>query len=260
MLELAAVAKSYERGGVVAPAVGPISLSVPPRQFVSILGPSGCGKSTLLKCVAGLMVPSEGTIALDGRPVRGVPDSTVYVFQEYSRSLFPWLRLLGNVVFPLSVAMPSGDARAKALHYISMVGLKGFESHYPWEMSGGMQQRAAIARALVKEPNFLLMDEPFGSVDAQTRTQLEDMLLALWTAKPRTVLFVTHDIEEAIYLSDRVLVMSGRPGCFVDDIAIELPRPRSQIESKENHRFADYRRRLYGLLADPSAERADASS
>ena len=253
MLELAAVAKTYARDGAATPAMGPVSLTVPTREFVSILGPSGCGKSTLLKCVAGLMRPTGGTISLDGKPVHGVPDNTVYVFQEYTRSLFPWLRLLGNVLFPLAGAMTGEEARTKALHYISLVGLQGFESHYPWEMSGGMQQRAAIARALVKEPSFLLMDEPFGSLDAQTRSQLEDMLLTLWTVKPRTVIFVTHDIDEAIYLSDRVLVMSGRPGRILDDVAIELSRPRTQIESKEDRRFAEYRRRLYKLmLASPT--------
>jgi NitT/TauT family transport system ATP-binding protein len=190
--------------------------------------------------------------------VQGVPDNTIYVFQEYARSLFPWLRLAGNVEFPLLGTMSREDAHAKALHYIALVGLRGFENHYPWEMSGGMQQRAAIARALVKEPDFLLMDEPFGSLDAQTRTQLEELLLELWIAKPRTILFVTHDIDEAIYLSDRVLVMSARPGRFLDDIIIDLPRPRRQIETKEDRRFSEYRRRLFALIVDGSVGGADA--
>jgi len=258
MIELSGVSKEYARAGVPTQALGPVDLSVRSQQFVSIVGPSGCGKSTLLRCVAGLMSPTEGMITIDARPVLGVPDRTIYVFQEYSRSLFPWLRLVGNVEFPLLGTMPRQAARMKALRYISLVGLGGFETHYPWELSGGMQQRAAIARALVKEPDFLLMDEPFGSVDAQTRTQLEDLLLELWSARPRTVLFVTHDIEEAIYLSDRVLIMSGRPGRFVDDVTIDLQRPRRHIDTKEDPRFAEYRRHLFSLILDTPGTRTDA--
>jgi len=177
----------------------------------------------------------------------------VYVFQEYTRSLFPWRRLMGNVAYPLEGTTSKAQANERAQRYIDMVGLKGFESHYPWEMSGGMQQRAAIARALAKEPKYLLMDEPFGSLDAQTRGQLEEVLLKLWSSAPRTILFVTHDIDEAIYLSDRVLVMSARPGRIIDDIAITLPRPRHQIETKENRHFAEYRRRLFAGINQSAA-------
>lgn len=248
MLEVRDLQKSYERSGQTSLALAPTSFDVADRQFVSIVGPSGCGKSTLLRCIAGLLEPSSGRIVLDGQPVRGVPASTVYVFQEYSRSLFPWRKLMGNVIYPLEGTTSRAEAMERAQSYIDMVGLKGFELHYPWEMSGGMQQRAAIARALAKEPKFLLMDEPFGSLDAQTRGQLEEILLRLWASAPRTILFVTHDIEEAIYLSDRVIVMSARPGRIIDDIPITLPRPRDQIETKEDHHFAEYRRHLFSRI------------
>jgi NitT/TauT family transport system ATP-binding protein len=205
-----------------------------------------------LRCIAGLTLPSAGEIIVDGVLVQEAPSEMVYIFQEYGRSLFPWRRLLGNVVYPIEGKLAKPAARERAQKYIHMVGLAGFESHYPWELSGGMQQRAAIARALVKDPKYLLMDEPFGALDAQTRGQLEDTLLQVWTGSPRTVLFVTHDIDEAIYLSDRVLVMGSKPGRIVEDIAIELPRPRHQIDTKEDRRFSQYRRHLFGLIEAPS--------
>lgn len=253
MLQIQNLGKVYQREGQINSALDQVSFEVPDRQFLSILGPSGCGKSTLLRCIAGLIESSSGAIVLDGRPVRGAPKEMVYVFQEYGRSLFPWRRLLGNVVYPIENLLPRDLARSRASDYIRMVGLNGFENHYPWELSGGMQQRAAIARALVKDPKFLLMDEPFGALDAQTRTQLEDTMLALWASFPRTVIFVTHDIDEAIYLSDRVIVMGTKPGRIIEDLPIELPRPRQQIETKENQRFAHYRRHLFQLIA-PSIE------
>lgn len=153
-------------------------------------------------------------------------------------------------MFPVEYSLGKGAARSEAVKYIEMVGLSGFENHYPWELSGGMQQRAAIARVLIKEPKYLLMDEPFGSVDAQTRYQLEDALLHIWTTQPRTIIFVTHDIEEAIYLADRVIVMSHRPGQILADIAVQLPRPRDQIATREDTRFAGYRREIFALVLD----------
>jgi NitT/TauT family transport system ATP-binding protein len=252
VLRIRNLSKAYERGGASTTALETITVDVPDRQFLSILGPSGCGKSTLLRCIAGLTLPSAGEIIVDGVLVQEAPSEMVYIFQEYGRSLFPWRRLLGNVVYPIEGKLAKPAARERAQKYIHMVGLAGFESHYPWELSGGMQQRAAIARALVKDPKYLLMDEPFGALDAQTRGQLEDTLLQVWTGSPRTVLFVTHDIDEAIYLSDRVLVMGSKPGRIVEDIAIELPRPRHQIDTKEDRRFSQYRRHLFGLIEAPS--------
>jgi len=253
VLQVRNLSKDYRRGATSTPALTTITFDVADRQFVSILGPSGCGKSTLLRCIAGLTLPSAGEVVVDGVVIHEAPEEMVYIFQEYGRSLFPWRRLLGNVSYPLEGRLAKAAVQERARKYIAMVGLTGFESHYPWEMSGGMQQRAAIARALVKEPKYLLMDEPFGALDAQTRGHLEDTLLQVWTGSPRTVLFVTHDIDEAIYLSDRVLVMGARPGRIVEDIVIELPRPRHQIDTKEDRRFSQYRRRLFGLIETSSA-------
>ncbi|HEY1502728.1 MAG TPA: ABC transporter ATP-binding protein [Stellaceae bacterium] len=253
MLEVRKLCKTYTRGKQANVVLADIEFTVPEGQFVAVLGPSGGGKSTLLRCLAGLMDPTSGSIAINGRVIRGAPQEMVYVFQEYSRSLFPWRRLLGNVTYPIETAVPKKMALERALAMIDLVGLTGFAGHYPWELSGGMQQRAAIARALVTEPKFLLMDEPFGALDAQTRIQLEDTLLRIWTETPRTIVFVTHDIDEAIYLADRVIVLGARPGRVIEDVTIELPRPRHQIETKEDRRFADYRRHLFDLILTPSA-------
>ena len=251
MLEVSRLQKSYVRDGRSRPVVENIDFQVPDRQFVSIIGASGCGKSTLLRCIAGLTEASAGSIVIDGRPLHGPPKEVVYVFQEYSRSLFPWRRLLRNVAYPIEGSVSRQEAAIQARLFIGKVGLAGFERHYPWELSGGMQQRAAIARALVKQPKYLLMDEPFGALDAQTRNQLEDLLLDIWSNAALTVLFVTHDIDEAIYLSDRVLVLGSRPGRIIADIGIDLPRPRDQIESKEDPRFSEFRRQLSGLIIAP---------
>ncbi len=253
MLEIRKLCKTYTRGKQANVVLADIEFTVPEGQFVAVLGPSGGGKSTLLRCLAGLMEPTSGSVAINGRVIRGAPQEMVYVFQEYSRSLFPWRRLLGNVTYPIETSVPKKVAQERALAMIDLVGLTGFAGHYPWELSGGMQQRAAIARALVTEPKFLLMDEPFGALDAQTRIQLEDTLLRIWTETPRTVVFVTHDIDEAIYLADRVIVLGARPGRVIEDVTIALPRPRHQIDTKEDRRFAEYRRYLFDLILTPSA-------
>jgi NitT/TauT family transport system ATP-binding protein len=251
LLEVRKLGKTYTRGKQANVVLADIDFVVPEGQFIAILGPSGGGKSTLLRCLAGLLEPSAGAIAIDGRAISGAPKEMVYVFQEYSRSLFPWRRLLGNVIYPIETTVPRAQANEQAMAMIDLVGLTGFAAHYPWELSGGMQQRAAIARALVTQPKYLLMDEPFGALDAQTRIQLEDTLLRIWTETPRTIVFVTHDIDEAIYLSDRVLVLGARPGRVIEDVTIELPRPRDQIETKEDRRFAEYRRYLFDLILTP---------
>jgi NitT/TauT family transport system ATP-binding protein len=251
LLEVRKLGKTYTRGKQANVVLADIDFVVPEGQFIAILGPSGGGKSTLLRCLAGLLEPSAGSIAIDGRTISGAPKEMVYVFQEYSRSLFPWRRLLGNVTYPIESTVPRAQANEQAMAMIDLVGLTGFAAHYPWELSGGMQQRAAIARALVTQPKYLLMDEPFGALDAQTRIQLEDTLLRIWSETPRTIVFVTHDIDEAIYLSDRVLVLGARPGRVIEDVTIELPRPRHQIETKEDRRFTEYRRYLFDLILTP---------
>ena len=221
------------------------------REFVSIVGPSGCGKSTLLMCIAGLIPPSSGTVKVKGVEINGPPQNLVLVFQEYNRSLFAWRSVLGNVLFGLEVrGKISREAEEKACHLIGLVGLEGFERHYPWELSGGMQQRVAIARALAYEPEVLLMDEPFGSVDALTRLELEDTLLRLWKDLRTTILFVTHDIEEAVYLSDRIYVLSRRPSRVLLRMDIHLDRPRNQLSTRSDPKFVELRNEIYRQISD----------
>ena len=252
LLEVEGLSKSYRQtGGDSTLAVHEISFQVDRREFVSIVGPSGCGKSTLLMCIAGLIPPSSGTVKVKGVEINGPPQNLVLVFQEYNRSLFAWRSVLGNVLFGLEVrGKISREAEEKARHLIGLVGLEGFERHYPWELSGGMQQRVAIARALAYEPEVLLMDEPFGSVDALTRLELEDTLLRLWKDLRTTILFVTHDIEEAVYLSDRIYVLSRRPSRVLLRMDIHLDRPRNQLSTRSDPRFVEMRNEIYRQISD----------
>jgi NitT/TauT family transport system ATP-binding protein len=251
MLEARGVRKEFQPlSGPPVVALGEVSFRVEARQFVSIVGPSGCGKSTLLQCVAGLMRPTAGSIVLEGREVTGPPEGLILLFQEYNKSLLAWRSVLGNVCFGLeNRAMTRAEREDAARHYIELVGLSGFERHYPWELSGGMQQRVAIARALACEPRVLLMDEPFGSLDALTRIELEDILLGLWASLRSTILFVTHDIDEAVYLSDRVYVLSRRPSRVIADTGVDLPRPRDQLGTREDARFIGLRHRIFELIS-----------
>ncbi|HEX5451946.1 MAG TPA: ABC transporter ATP-binding protein, partial [Candidatus Limnocylindrales bacterium] len=206
-------------------AIDDLSTSVGPGEFVSIVGPSGCGKSTFLNIVDGLITPTAGTIELDGIPIAAAASRRSMVFQE--ASLFPWFTVQRNVGYGLECAkVRRQEAEARIAPLISMVGLRGFESHYPHELSGGMQQRVNLARALAVDPEILLMDEPFASLDAQTREIMQSELLGIWEQTRKMVLFITHQIDEAVYLSDRVVVMSARPGRLIADIAVPLPRPR----------------------------------
>jgi NitT/TauT family transport system ATP-binding protein len=223
-------------------------------EFVSFVGPSGCGKTTLLMSIAGLIPLSSGKIIVKGREVSSPPPNLVLVFQEFNKSLFAWRSVLGNVRFGLEAR--GGHSRAAvdtAKSLIDLVGLKGFESHYPWELSGGMQQRVAIARALAYEPEILLMDEPFGSLDALTRLQLEDKLLELWEKLGTTILFITHDIEEAIYLSDRIWVLSRRPSRVIEELRIDFARPRNQVTTRAQSRFMEIRNEIYGKISIESS-------
>jgi ABC-type nitrate/sulfonate/bicarbonate transport system ATPase subunit len=213
------------RGGTPTQALLPTTLTVEHNDFITILGPSGCGKSTLLRIVAGLDTPTSGQVRLDGQAVRGPGADRGMVFQTYT--LFPWLTVTQNICFGLrekGVAAPrQGEVAA---HYVDKVGLRGFEHHYPKMLSGGMQQRTAIARALANEPRILLLDEPFGALDNQTRALMQELLLSIWENERKTVLFVTHDIEEAIFMANRVVVMTARPGRIKADVPVTLGHPR----------------------------------
>ncbi|GGH06858.1 ABC transporter ATP-binding protein [Alsobacter metallidurans] len=226
-LSIEAVSRVFPgvHGGAPTRALEPTTLSVAPNDFITILGPSGCGKSTLLRIVAGLDSPTSGRVLLDGRAVTRPGADRGMVFQSYT--LFPWLNVFENIAFGLNErGVPEAERNAIVESYVDKVGLRGFERHWPKQLSGGMQQRTAIARALANDPEILLLDEPFGALDNQTRSLMQELLLGIWERERKTVLFVTHDIEEAIFMASRVLVMSARPGRIKADIAVDLPYPR----------------------------------
>src|SRR5689334_14935331 len=226
-LQLRNITMTFQtRRGNSVLAVDNLSLDVADREFISIVGPSGCGKSTLLRVVAGLVRPNQGDVLLDGRHITGPGADRGMVFQSYT--LFPWLTVQGNVEFgPRFQGMPAAERTQRAREHIEMVGLKGFENHYPKELSGGMMQRVAIARALANDPEVLLMDEPFGALDAQTRFIMQELLVNLWQRTPKTILFVTHDVDEALFLADRVYIMTARPGRLKQVVDVQLARPRT---------------------------------
>lgn len=204
-------------------ALRDIRLSVRAGELICLLGPSGCGKSTLLNIVAGFLAPSSGTVTIDGEPVTGPDRRRIFVFQE--RGVFPWLTVEGNIAFGLD-HLPPAEARERIAHYIAMVGLGGFERAYPHELSGGMKQRVEVARAFAVDPDVLFLDEPFGALDSITRLLMRRELLRLWEAERKTILFVTHDIEESVQLADRVVVMTARPGRIRRIVEIDIPHPR----------------------------------
>lgn len=244
ILEVDGVRKVYG-GESGTTAIASVSLSVAPSEFVSVVGPSGCGKTTLLKCIGGLIGPTEGEVRLRGVAVSEPPTEMAIVFQDYSRSLFPWLTVRSNISLPIRRRMGKSGLAAIVDRVTEAVGLNGFENHYPSQLSGGMQQRVAIARALAYEPKVLLLDEPFASVDAQTRVELEDLVLSLRVTFDITVLLVTHDIDEAIYMSDRVVVLTRQPSVVRDTLEVDLPWPRDQIATKVDERFGQLRARVY---------------
>jgi NitT/TauT family transport system ATP-binding protein len=233
-------------------ALNDISLSVRAHEFVSVIGPSGCGKSTFLRIVAGLDRPTGGEIRVSGAKVMGPGADRGMVFQEYA--LLPWKTTQANVEFGLRLKGVAREERARvARRFIDMVGLTGFENKYPHQLSGGMRQRAAVARVLANNPTVLLMDEPFAAVDAMTRQRLQEELAVIATTERTTVLFVTHSIDEAVFLSDRVVALSGRPGRIVADIDIDLPRPRRWTELLNNPRFQQYRDTLTASIEHTGA-------
>lgn len=254
MIEIAGVWKEFVKGERRVLALQDIDLAVAPREFVAILGPSGCGKSTLLNMVAGFDRPTRGSVRAAGEEIVQPSPKRAVVFQE--PALFPWYSVMENVVFgPKTQGQPAAEYRARAAQIIGQVGLKGFEASYPAELSGGMRQRVGIARVLVMEPQVLLMDEPFGSLDAQTRSVMQELLLEVWERHHQTVLFVTHDIEEALLLADRVCVMTARPGRIKKSIQVRIPRPRA-IEVTTSPEFNDLRREVLALIREESQRAA----
>jgi len=225
-------------------AVDRVDLDIAEGQFVSIVGPSGCGKSTFLKIVNGLFPATEGSIE-----IRQAAQGSAHAMVFQDSSLFPWYDIVDNVAYGLVCrGVPRKEAQARAKPFIDMVSLSGFERKFPYQLSGGMQQRANLARALTVDPEILLMDEPFAALDAQTRELMQAELLRIWNEAHKTVLFITHQIDEAIYLSDRVLVMSARPGRILADITIDLPRPR-QLEIKRTPEFIKYADEIWGMIS-----------
>jgi len=244
------VSKDYEEGRASVRALEDISLTVRDREFVALLGPSGCGKSTLLRIIGGLVKPSSGQVISGDREVTGPGPDRGMVFQSYT--LFPWLTVQGNIEFGLRErGVPVSERARVAGHYIELVGLRGFEQAFPKTLSGGMKQRVAIARALANDPEVLLLDEPFGALDTQTRSLMQELLLDIWQQFRKTIVFVTHDVEEAIFMADRVVVMSARPGRIKKIIEVNLPRPRD-YRVKTEPVFLNYKRQAVELIREES--------
>ncbi|WP_405825615.1 ABC transporter ATP-binding protein [Streptomyces sp. NBC_01390] len=246
MLDVRNLRKIYTGRNRNVEAVRNLTFHIDAGELVCLVGPSGCGKTTLLKCMAGLLEPTDGEVLLDGRPVVGPPPGMAVVFQEYGRSLFAWMNVRDNVALPLR-RKKLGKARTAELvdHALEVVGLADAHQAYPWQLSGGMQQRVAIARAIAFEPKVLLMDEPFAAVDAQTRAELEDLIRQLWRDLGVTVLFVTHDIDEAVYLGQRTVILSKSPTVVQEDVTIDLPDERDQLHTRSSPRFAELRAHVY---------------
>ena len=242
-LRLDGVAKQYGTNL----AVRSITADIPAHKVSVIVGPSGCGKSTLLRIISGLDAPTDGSVSFEGREITGVPEGLAMVFQDYSRSLYPWMRVDKNIAFPLS-RLPRAERESRVADALEAVGLKDRSHLYPWQMSGGMQQRVAIARALASQPKLLVMDEPYASVDAQTRADLEDLLLRIQRELGITVLVVTHDIDESVYLADHIIVLSTPPSVVAETIEVDLPHPRDQVTTKTDPRFVEIRGHVAGLL------------
>lgn len=249
VLDVRQLTKEYVSASSRTRAIGGLSFSVSRGEFLCIVGPSGCGKSTLLRCMAGLLSPTAGEVLVDGQRIVKPPETLGLVFQDYSRSLFPWMTVRENIVFPLRRKnLTKAQRRESVEHAVESVGLTDFIDHYPWQLSGGMQQRVAIARALAYQPEILLMDEPFASVDAQTRADLEDLVLSVLGEYEVTTVFVTHDIDEAVYLADRVVLLTPAPSMVSQEWTVDLPTPRHQISTKELPRFGELRAEIYTRL------------
>ncbi|WP_141013617.1 ABC transporter ATP-binding protein [Nocardioides sambongensis] len=246
ILQITGLGKTYTARSGPVQAVRDITASIRAGELVCIVGPSGCGKTTLLRCIAGLMAPTAGAVVLEGAAVSGPPAGMAVVFQEYGRSLFPWMSVRQNVELPLKEKKLARDERRRLVdEALEAVGLAHAGDQYPWQLSGGMQQRVAIARAVAYEPHVLLMDEPFAAVDAQTRADLEDLVRSLWQRLGVTVLFVTHDIDESVYLAERVIVLSSSPTVVLEEVEIDLPAERDQLTTRALPRFSELRTHVW---------------
>ncbi len=242
MLEVEGLSKIYDGHGRRTEAIADITFGIAEGEFACVVGPSGCGKTTLLRCIAGLLPPTTGRITVSGEPV-------AVVFQEYGRSLFPWMRVRDNVELPLRAArMPALTRRHLVSEALESVGLGDVHNAYPWQLSGGMQQRVAIARAIAYGPSVLLMDEPFAAVDAQTRADLEDLIRSVWQRLRVTLLFITHDIDESVYLGQRVIVLSASPTRVASIVDIDLPAQRDQLTTRGDARFVELRAQIYAQI------------
>jgi NitT/TauT family transport system ATP-binding protein len=248
ILELREVAKSFGTADNAVRILDGITFDVSSGEFICVVGPSGSGKTTLLRCIAGLAAPTSGQTILEGQEITGPPRQIAVVFQDYSRSLLPWMTVYKNVELPIRKKVSRKESRERIEAILAAVGLAGKGHLYPWQMSGGMQQRAAIARALAYQPDLLLMDEPFAAVDAQTRIELEDLVLRIRDQFNTTIVFVTHDIDEAVYLSDRVIVLSGAPTKVTANIEVNLPLPRDQKDTKLLPRYGELRAQVFDLI------------
>ena len=250
ILSINAIDKRFTVRGREVAVLRDFSCTIARNSFVSVIGPSGCGKSTLLRLLAGLDRPTAGQILFDGAPINGPPPGMIAVFQQYAKSIFPWRSVAHNVAFGIDPASRLSRTEKSALvaEHLALVGLSDHADHWPAQISGGMQQRLAIARALIRKPEVLLMDEPFSAVDAMTRALLQDLLLHIWRSRPITIVFVTHDVDEAVLLSQRVLSL-GRFGAGLrEDVTIDLPQPRDQITTRADPGFIALRQRLFASI------------
>ncbi len=251
-MEIRNVTKVFEgkRGEEPVVALRDVNIQVEEREFITIVGPSGCGKSTLFNVIAGLLTPTEGEVLIEGKPLEGINDQISYMFQK--DLLLDWRKLLDNVMLGMEIlGVPKDEAKKEALSWIPKFGLQGFEEAYPYALSGGMRQRAALLRTLLTHREFLLLDEPFGSLDAQTRTIMQEFLMSIWGDLDRTILFITHDVDEAILLGDRVYVMSARPGSIKEEFTVDLPRPRT-FEILKSDQFFRFKTKVLDLIHEES--------
>ncbi|MFC0504986.1 ABC transporter ATP-binding protein [Micromonospora costi] len=254
MLEVRGLRKVYGGHGRTVEAVRDLTFELKAGELACLVGPSGCGKTTLLKCIAGLLAPTSGEVSVHGQRVAGPPADMAVVFQEYGRSLYPWMTVGANVELPLKEKrLVRARRRQLVTDSLAAVGLHDVENAYPWQLSGGMQQRVAIARALAYEPQVLLMDEPFAAVDAQTRADLEDLVRSVWQRFGITLLFVTHDIDEAVYLGERVIVLSASPTVVQHQVTVDLPTERDQLATRSLARFAELRAEIYQQIHQAKA-------